>query len=94
MTRFEPETPAPRPAVEEGDVDHIPQPREGRLEDSHDSLFDRWLARSTASQPRLRGCGSHPTASRRSASHSGVPTQGALASESPLGDDLADAWFK
>lgn len=60
MTRFEPETPAPQPAAEE--------------EESRDSLFERWLAHSTASQSRLR--------------HSGAPAP------APLGDDLADAWFK
>jgi hypothetical protein len=66
MTRFAPETPAPRLAAEE--------------EESRDSLFVRWLARSTASQPRLR--------------RSGVPTPSSQPSEAPLGDDLADAWFK
>jgi len=67
MTRFEPETPAPRPAAEEG-------------EGTRDSLFERWLAHSTASQPRLR--------------RSGVPAPAPPQSEAPLGDDLADAWFK
>ena len=43
MTRFEPETPAPRPAAEE--------------EETRDSLFERWLAHSNASQPRLRRSG-------------------------------------
>jgi len=80
MTRFEPETPAPRPAAEEGDMDHIPQPPEGRPEDSRDSLFERWLAHSTASQPRLR--------------RSGVPAPAPSAGEAALGDDLADAWFR
>ena len=67
MTRFEPETPAPRPDAQE--------------EDSRDSLFERWLARSTASQPRLR---------------SGVPgaPDPGPASDPALGDDLADAWFR
>lgn len=67
MTRFEPETPAPPTAeVEE--------------EDTRDSLFERWLAHSAASQPRLR--------------RSGVPAPAPPATEVPLGDDLADAWFK
>lgn len=66
MTRFEPETPAPRPAAEE--------------EESRDSLFERWLAHATASQSRLR--------------HFGVPAPAPRASDVPLGDDLADAWFK
>jgi len=43
MTRFEPDTPAPRPTAEE--------------EESRDSLFERWLAHSNASQPRLRRSG-------------------------------------
>jgi hypothetical protein len=65
MTRFVPETPAPRPAAEETDA--------------RDSLFERWLARSTTSQPRLR--------------HSGVPAPAPPEADA-LGDELADAWFK
>jgi hypothetical protein len=48
-------------------------------EDARDSLFERWLARSPVSQPRLR--------------RSGVPAPAPAASES-LGDELADRWFK
>jgi len=43
MTRFEPDTPAPRPPAEE--------------EESRDSLFERWLAHTNTSQPRLRHSG-------------------------------------
>ncbi|HEY3817017.1 MAG TPA: hypothetical protein VGL81_07600 [Polyangiaceae bacterium] len=66
MTRFEPETPAPRPAAE---VE----------EDACDSLFERWLAHSSTSRARLR---------------SGVPAPAPAPREEPLGDDLADSWFK
>ena len=66
MPRFDPDAPAPRPAAEE--------------EETRDSLFERWIAHSTASQPRLR--------------RSGVPTPAPRADDPPLGDDLADAWFK
>ncbi len=66
MTRFGPQIPAPLPAeVEE--------------EDTRDSLFERWLAHSAASQPRMR--------------RSGVPAPAPF-DEAPLGDDLADRWFK
>jgi hypothetical protein len=66
MTRFGPETPAPPPA-------------EVEAEDTRDSLFERWLAHSTASQPRLR--------------RSRVPAPSAPENP-PLGDELADRWFK
>ena len=65
MTRFAPETPPPRHVAEE--------------EESRDSLFDRWLAHSTASRPRLR---------------SGVPAAPTPHRGTTLGDELADRWFK
>ena len=65
MTRFAPETPPPRPVAEE--------------EDATDTLFDCWLAHSTASRPRLR---------------SGVPAAPAPHRDATLGDELADRWFK
>jgi hypothetical protein len=61
MTRFGQDPSALPPAVEEEEA-------------ALDSLFERWLARSNRSQPRMR-TSAPPT----------IP---------PLGDDLADSWFK
>jgi hypothetical protein len=63
MTRPEQDTCAPRIAEE-------PEPR--------DSLFERWLARSPSSHPRVRAA----KIGLRS-----TPPE-------PIGDRLADAWFK
>jgi hypothetical protein len=67
MTRPEQDTCAPSRTV----IEEEPEPR--------DSLFDRWLARSPSSQPRLRAA--------RLALRSAPPPE-------PIGDGLADAWFR
>lgn len=68
MTRFEQDACAPPPTVE------------AREEESADSLFERWLARSNASRPRLKAAPAR--------------APGPAPTLPPLGDALADAWFK
>jgi hypothetical protein len=62
-----------------GPEEDTPLAAEVEEEHARDSLFERWLARSPVSQPRLR--------------HSRVPAPASPASES-IGDELADRWFK
>ncbi|HEY1694516.1 MAG TPA: hypothetical protein VGG39_20240 [Polyangiaceae bacterium] len=66
MTRSAQEPSAPHPAVEASETE--------------DSLFERWLARTSTSHPRLRAARAPPPQPQQP-----VP---------PLGDDLADGWFK
>jgi|HubBroStandDraft_1064217.scaffolds.fasta_scaffold1443531_1 hypothetical protein len=70
MTRPEQDTCAPSP------------PRRVVIEEQaepRDSLFERWLARSPSSQPRLRAA--------KLGLRSAPPPE-------PIGDGLADAWFR
>jgi hypothetical protein len=68
MTRFEQDPCALQPAAAV----------EAREEESTDSLFERWLARSNASRPRMKA----------------APATAPPPTLPPLGDALADAWFK
>jgi hypothetical protein len=56
-------------------------PRATAEGDGEDSLFERWLARSKSSRARMRAVPARPPAA-------------VAATAEPLGDELADAWFK
>jgi len=47
-------------------------------EPEHDSLFERWLARFPRSHQRLRA----------------APAPSSAPSQPPIGDEIADAWFR
>jgi hypothetical protein len=74
MTRSAQEQSAPSPAEEEAKTE--------------DSLFERWLARTSTSHPRIRAARAAPTPQDTTVAPKPEPAV------SPIGDDLADAWFK